>query len=113
MPNDEPGTQTTQDGGGSPVVTAPTVSATPGDSTAPAQNNVQSPHPNPINLWAAGIGTPLRFDDNDARLPNQGGGDQTFGQDAWQVGLDFKDFAHLGDLLGGGQFSLPNFVCKN
>ncbi|MDC0740676.1 hypothetical protein [Polyangium mundeleinium] len=70
-------------------------------------------HLNPIHVWAAGIGTPLRFSDNDARLPNPGGGDQPFGQDNWLVGVDFANFADLGNKLGGGQLDLPSFVCKN
>lgn len=90
-----------------------TVSATPGDGTTEANNTVQGPHLNPIHLWAGGIKAPARYLDPDARLPDPAGGDQPFGQAGWHVCLEFKDFAHLGDLLGGGQFELPSFVCRN
>jgi hypothetical protein len=69
---------------------------------------------NPIRVWAAGIKTPLRYQDPDGRL-NEGerASDQFYGQTGWDVSMEFRDFAHLADLLGGGAFDLPNFVCGN
>ncbi|HRI65216.1 MAG TPA: hypothetical protein PK156_13295 [Polyangium sp.] len=95
--------------------TAAPIAATPGgwSKSAPASNLVNARHLNPINVWAAGIGTPLRFADSDARLPEQGGGDRVFGQDNWLIGVDFANFADLANKLGGGQLELPRFACKN
>jgi len=89
------------------------VAATPGGwaKSTPASNLVNGRHLNPINVWAAGIGTPLRFSDSDARLPEQGGGDRAFGQDNWLIGVDFANFADLANKLGGGQLDLPSFAC--
>jgi hypothetical protein len=70
-------------------------------------------HPNPIALWAAGLKTPARFGDNDARLEQPGGVDTPQGQDGWNVGLDFANFRHLAELLGEGKFALPRHVCRN
>lgn len=91
------------------------IAATPAgwSKPAPASNLVNGRHLNPINVWAAGIGTPLRFADGDARLPEQGGGDRVFGQDNWLLGVDFANFADLANKLGGGQLELPSFACKN
>ncbi|MDI1431328.1 hypothetical protein [Polyangium sorediatum] len=97
---------------GSEDLVSQPIAATPGDSDS-AHNLVNGRHLNPIHVWAAGKGAPLRFNDNDARLPDRGGGDKPFGQDNWLVGLDFANFADLGNKLGGGQFQLPSFVCKN
>jgi hypothetical protein len=70
-------------------------------------------NPNPIAIWCCGKNAPLRMDDEDARLPNPGGGDQTFGQDRWKVGIDFANFRHLAEMLGGITYELPRFVCGN
>jgi hypothetical protein len=71
-------------------------------------------HLRPVHLWAAGIKTPLRHLDGDGRLEEgERNTDQLYGQNNWHVALEFKDFAHLADLLGGGAFNLPSFVCGN
>jgi hypothetical protein len=93
-------------------LTSQPIAATPGDS-ASAHNLVNGRHLNPIHVWAAGSGAPLRFGDNDARLPNQGGGDQPFGQDNWLVSFEFTNFSDLANKLGGKQFDLPSFACDN
>jgi hypothetical protein len=81
-----------------------------GETPAVAQKRF---HDNPINVWTAGIKTPLRHYDRDARLPDPGLGDKAFGQDGWTVAFEFSNFADLANKLGKGAFSLPPFVCKN
>lgn len=65
-----------------------------------------------VALWAGGTQIPLSFDDHDARLPNPGRGSQVFGQDMWDVSLNFTNFKDFCDKLNG-QFSLKSFVCGN
>jgi hypothetical protein len=95
-----------------PPVMGPAISATPSDAGSPAQTNVQVRHPVPVRLWAAGIKTPLRYDNKDARLDedDRGQGDKPYGQDGWQVGLDYANFEDLGEKLGNGKFILPSFI---
>jgi hypothetical protein len=83
--------------------------------TVPA--NLKSPvvaaehHLNPVHLWAAGINTPLRCLEDDARLEEgERSADQTYGQNNWQVALEFRNFANLAEQLGGDGFSLPRFA---
>lgn len=70
-------------------------------------------HPRPISVWASHTRAHLNFADPDARLPNPGGGDQTFGQDGWNVGFNFSSFRSLASKLSRGQFELPSFICGN
>lgn len=69
-------------------------------------------HPAELFLWAAGVGTPCRYVDNDPRLEKPGKGDTTKGQDGWSVALEFSNFANLAKLLGG-DFMLPAHCCNN
>lgn len=83
----------------------------PATSTVP--DEVRYQNPNPISLWASSNKVHLRHSDNDVRLPNNDWRDRTVGQARWMVGLDFSNFAHLGNCLANGGFSLPAFVCGN
>lgn len=99
--------------GGTPdPIKAPPINAAPGDGAVPAQTNVQTRHLVPVRIWAAGIKTPLRFDDKDVRLEEEdrNQGDKTYGQDGWDVGLDFANFEDLGEKLGNKKFILPSFI---
>jgi hypothetical protein len=63
----------------------------------------------PVRVWAGGIGVPDRYQRKDARLPSPGTGDQTFGQDGWDVCLEFANADDLSNQLGGA-FKLPKFI---
>lgn len=88
------------------------IPASPVDVKSPVV--VPQHHARPVHVWAAGIKTPLRYQDPDGRLKEgERHADQTYGQNNWHVSLEYKDFTHLADLLAGQQLDLPSFVCGN
>ncbi len=84
----------------------------PTDLKSPLVGEQQGEHR--VHVWAAGIKTPLRYSDPDARLDEgERHTDQLYGQSNWHVCFDFSTLANLADMLEGGKFELPSFVCNN
>lgn len=81
-------------------------------AVAPAA--IWEPNPQPICVWAGGRNASITMPtSNDARLQDKSGNlcteDEVFGQAGWHVGLLFKNFDDLLEILEKG--SLPHFTC--